>query len=242
MTEPTQDIATVDEAEIMPPTNELALWAFEAKQAHLIAQSLANTSFVPASMRGKTSDITGAILAGRELGMKPIAALRSIDIIQGTPALRAVTMRALVQSRGHSIQLTESTDERCVMRGRRQGEEDWQEVEWTIERAGRMGLTAKQQWKIQPKTMLVARATSELSRLIAADVILAMPYTAEELEIDTAPRITLAEISVDSSGRPQIPTSKVTMEEITDIPHTPSVDEPQDDYGWPEPVEIGGRE
>jgi hypothetical protein len=178
MTTPTTDVTTVDEAEIVAPKNELALWAFEAKQAHLIALSLANTSFVPASMRGKTSDITGAILAGRELGMKPIAALRSIDIIQGTPALRAVTMRALVQSRGHTIQLLESTDERCVMRGRRQGEEDWQEVEWTIQRAGKMGLTAKQQWKIQPKTMLVARATSELSRLIAADVILAMPYTA----------------------------------------------------------------
>lgn len=237
MTTPETDVA---EAELVAPTNELALWAYEAKQAHAIATSLANTSFVPASLRGKTGDITGAILAGRELGMKPIAALRSIDIIQGTPALRAVTMRALVQSRGHSIQLVTSTDEICVMRGRRQGEENWQEVEWTIERAGKMGLTAKQQWKIQPKTMLVARATSELSRLIAADVILAMPYTAEELEADSAPRVTLAEISVDRDGGPQIPTSRVTMEEITDTPHAPAEAE-EDDY-WPEPVEIGGQQ
>lgn len=232
MTTPDTDIT---EAELVPPTNELALWAYEAKQAHSIAQSLANTSFVPASLRGKIGDITGAILAGRELGMKPIAAVRSIDIIQGTPALRAITMRALVQSRGHSIQLVTSTDELCVMRGRRAGEEDWQTVEWPIERAARMGLTAKQQWKIQPKTMLVARATSELSRLIAADMILAMPYTAEELESEGAPRVTLAEISVDQTPD----TNRVTMDEITDTPHA-AADAEEDDY-WPEPVEIGGQ-
>lgn len=243
------------------PTNKLALWAYEARQAHSIAQSLAQTTFVPASLRGNVGDITGAILAGAELGMQPIAALRSIDVIQGTPALRAVAMRGLVQNQGHEVEIVESTATRCVARGRRAGAENWQTVEWTIERAQQMGLTAKQQWKIQPTAMLIARATSELCRLIAADVLLAMPYSAEELM--TGDRVvTMAEVSVDRPMPAMVDTRKVTLEEISDAPY-PTVAEPDlaDDLsdvveyartngspvvaelleeGWPEPVQIGG--
>lgn len=229
MTDPTAPL----DPEVLP-ANELALWAYEARQAHSIAQSLANTSFVPVAMRHNIGDITGAILAGRELGMKPIAAVRSIDIIQGTPSLRAITMRALVQSRGHEIEVVESTDDRCIMRGRRAGSEGWQTVEWDIERARLMGLTGKQQWKIQPRAMLVARATSEIARLIAADVILAMPYTTEELDLD---RPAVAQISVQRES-----TGRVTLEEITDTPHTAEAAEGfAEEIGeeWPEIPPIG---
>ena len=174
-------------AEQQQPMSALLVWALEARQAGAIAVSLAKTSFVPASLRGKPEDITAAILAGQELGLQPMATLRSMDVIQGTPALRAHAMRGLVQSRGHQVELVESSPVRCVMRGRRAqtqysgGEQAWQVVEWTIERAAQLGLTSKEQWKKQPQTMLVARATGELCRLIAADVLYAMPYAAEEL-------------------------------------------------------------
>lgn len=164
------------------PSSALILWAHEARQAAQIATSLARTSFVPTSLRGKPEDITAAILAGQELGLRPMAALRSMDIIQGTPALRAHAMRGLLQSHGHSIQLVESTESVCRMRGRRAGEQEWQQVEWTIERATRMGLMSKDQWKKQPTAMLIARATGELCRLIASDVLHAMPYATEEFD------------------------------------------------------------
>jgi hypothetical protein len=175
------DIAVRDE---QPPgePGPLMQWAYEAHQAHQIATKLAATSFVPASMRGKPGDVTAAILAGQELGLRPMASLRSMDVISGTPALRAHAMRGLVQSHGHSIQLVESSPTRCVMRGRRKGEQDWQEVEWTIDRAKQLELTGKAEWKKQPQTMLVARATGEICRLVAADVLFAMPYAAEELD------------------------------------------------------------
>lgn len=245
------------------PTNKLALWAYEARQAHSIAQSLAGTTFVPASMKGNVGDITGAILAGAELGMQPIAALRSIDVIQGTPALRAVAMRGLVQNQGHEIEVVESTPTRCEMRGRRAGAENWQTVVWTIERAQQMGLTGKQQWKLQPTAMLIARATSEICRLIAADVLLAMPYSAEELM--TGDRVvTMAEVTVDRPAPAMVDTRRVTLEEISDTPHAEAeqpapelVDDLRDvvdyarakgsaavgeliDEDWPEPAEIGG--
>lgn len=160
----------------------LMVWAMEARQAAQIAESLAKTSFVPTSLRGKPADITAAILAGQELGLQPMASLRSMDVIQGTPALRAHAMRGLVQSKGHSVQLVESTETLCRMRGRRRGEEEWQDVAWTIDRAAALGLVGKSEWKKQPKTMLIARATGEVCRLIASDALYAMPYAAEELD------------------------------------------------------------
>lgn len=163
-------------------TTALMAWAQEAELAYQMAQKLAATSFVPQSLRGKPGDIAAAILAGSELGLKPMATLKSIDIIQGTPALRAHAMRGLLQSQGHDIELVESTDTKCVMRGRRAGSETWQIVEWTTDRARLMGLLAKDQWKKNPKGMLVARATGDVCRLIASDALHGMPYVSEELE------------------------------------------------------------
>lgn len=163
-------------------TTSLMAWAQEADLAYQMAQKLAATSFVPQSLRGKPGDITAAILAGAELGLKPMATLKSIDVIQGTPALRAHAMRAIVQQHGHDIELVHSDDTRCVMRGRRQGSENWQEIEWTVDRARLMGLLGKDQWKKNPKGMLIARATGELSRLIASDALHGMPYASEEYE------------------------------------------------------------
>lgn len=182
----------------------MAQWARDASQAAAIAESLSKTNFVPQSMRGKSGDITAAILTGQELGLQPMAALRALDIIQGVPALRAHALRGLVQSRGHSVQVVESSETRCVVRGRRKGEDEWQEAVWTIERAERLGLAGKAQWKSQPQTMLIARATGEICRLIAADVLYAAPYAAEELDGDGRPEpmyraepVTAAEILDD---------------------------------------------
>lgn len=204
------------------PTSALIQWANEAREAAQIATSLSRTSFVPASLRGKPEDITAAILAGQELGLQPMATLRSMDVIQGTPALRAHAMRGLVQSHGHSVQLVDSTPEYCAMRGRRKGETEWQTVEWDLQRAAGMGLTGKPEWKKQPKTMLVARATGEICRLIASDVLYAMPYAAEELNdaepdeipgFAPTPRVTAAEILGTEPDTTEV--QRVTAAEIT---------------------------
>lgn len=167
-------------------SSALLVWVEEARQAARVAESLSKTSFVPASLRGKAADITAAILAGQELGLQPMATLRSMDVIQGTPALRAHAMRGLVQSKGHRIWLVEQSPEKVVMCGqRREANGEFgpqQEVCWTIERARDLGLLGKDQWKKQPATMLTARATGEICRLVASDVLHAMPYAAEELD------------------------------------------------------------
>jgi hypothetical protein len=161
--------------------HRLGEWAQSAGAAHQIAQTLVQTSFVPDSFRNKPGEATAAILAGLEVGLQPMAALRSFDVIQGQAAPRAVTLRAIVQSNGHEMVLVESTATRCRMKGLRKGSQEWQTVTWTIERARDLGVTGKSNWKNQPQAMLVARATSELARLIASDAILGIAYSAEEI-------------------------------------------------------------
>ena len=165
-----------------PRTTRLAEWTEEARATHQIAVSLAGTSFVPRSMQGRPDEVTGAILAGRELGLEPMAALRVIDIIDGTPSIRAVGLRGIVLAHGHKVWVEESTTSRAIVCGQRRGEQTVQRSVWSMERAKAAGLAGKKNWQAHGQAMLVARATAEVCRLIAADAIVGMPYVTEEIE------------------------------------------------------------
>ncbi len=167
----------------------LGEWAHAATAAYQVAERLVQTPFVPEAFRNKPYDATAAILAGTEVGLSPMSALRSFDVIQGTAAPRAITLRAIVQSQGHEVWVKESTATRAIVCGRRRGSNVVETSTWTLERAKGLGLTGKHNWKAQPQAMLVARATSELCRLIAADAILGIGYTVEEIGDGAAPGV-----------------------------------------------------
>ncbi|MEU9611820.1 hypothetical protein AB0D56_09745 [Streptomyces sp. NPDC048209] len=230
----TNEIATRDEQHTVAvqtpqPTNELMQWVESARQANLVAQSLAKTQFAGA-YRGKPDEIVAAILTGQELGLQPMTALKSIDVIQGQPALRAHAMRAIVQHQGHDIELVEADDTHCVMRGRRKGAENWQTVVWDIPRAQKLGLLGKDQWKKQPKTMLIARATGELCRLIASDALHGLPYAAEEVEDyvhgEVAPAkapLSIAALTAPAPQQPATPAAQDVVDVDTDDEHAAAV-------------------
>lgn len=186
----------------------LGEWAHAAAAAYEVAQGLVDTSFVPAQFKGKPAEATAAILSGAEVGLSPMASLKSFDIIQGTAAPKALTLRAIVQSQGHEMILDESTENRCKMRGRRRGETEWTKVQWTLDRAKGLGLVNKDNWKKQPTAMLVARATGELARLIAADAILGIGYTVEEIADGADVTLELTE----TTETPPEPPKKRTMQ------------------------------
>jgi hypothetical protein len=161
--------------------HRLGEWAQSADAAYQVAERLSSSAFVPAQFKGKPVELTAAILSGLEVGLSPMAAMRSFDIISGQAAPRAITLRAVVQSHGHEMVLVESNNTRCKMKGKRRGSDEWQTVTWTMDRAKDLGLVSKDNWKKQPAAMLVARATSELARLIASDAILGIGYSSEEV-------------------------------------------------------------
>lgn len=186
-------------------TDGLGVWADSFIATARVSSQLARTAFVPASLRafrnnGRDYDadttaaqITAAILTGRELGMEPMAALRSIHVIQGTPALSALALRALLLSHGHDIVLEEATNTRATIAGRRKGADAWQRITWTMDDAKARNLAGKPNWRSQPRNMLIARATADVARLVAADVLLGVPYVIEELEdADGQPPILVA--------------------------------------------------
>jgi hypothetical protein len=181
----------------------LQSWAVEAEAAAGIARSLAPTAFIPDTLRrwlpasgnqprqldfeSTVATVTAALLTGQELGFRPMASLRVIDVIRQTPALRAVGLRALLLSHGHQIVVTETTETRARVRGCRAGSTEWQESTWTIDRAKKLGVfpgPPDGQWRRQPQAMLVARATAEVARWIAADAMLGLPMIAEEVDGD----------------------------------------------------------
>lgn len=204
----------------------LGEWAHSAQAAYQVAENLVRTSFVPEGFRGKPHEATAAILSGLEVGLSPMAALRSFDVIQGTAAPRAVTLRAIVQSAGHEMEIVESNATRCKMRGRRRGATAWQEVAWTIDRAKALKLTGKSNWQNQPQAMLVARATSELARLIAADAILGIGYSSEEIADGGASdtQVTADTTAPTTTGTRKM--SRATVQRPATEPEQPA-DEPQ---------------
>jgi hypothetical protein len=175
-----------------PDAPSLEAWAEEMTAAAQIARGIAGTPFVPASLRvmhvgeidlaATTANIAATLLTGKEVGLEPMAALRSIVVINGTPAINALAARALVVARGHELWLVESTATRCVYQGRRHGSDRTQQSVWTIDRAKDLGLAGKPNWRQQPIAMLIARATAECARLVAPEVLLGLPYIVEELE------------------------------------------------------------
>lgn len=223
------DIATRDEqaVAVQQPANQpiessLEKWAQDASAISGIANAIAGTSLAGA-YRGKRDEIVAVILAGHELGLKPMTSLKSIDVINNQPALRAHAMRGIVLKNGHEVELVESTDAYCKMRGRRKGAESWQEVEWDTARATQMGLINKAEWKKQPKTMLIARATGEICRLIAADALHGMPYVAEELdgyvhgEVVQQKRAPLSVAALTAPATQEAPAARPEASDVVDV-------------------------
>jgi hypothetical protein len=167
-----------------PDLSEIGRWARDAHEIAAMAANLVQTSFVPQSYNGKPAEATAAILTGMEVGLKPMASLRSIVVINGTPALTAQALRGLAQAAGHRIWVEESTSQRAVVKGIRRGDDQVQTSIWDVQRATAAGLMAKAMYKSNAQSMFIARASSEIVRLIASDVVMGLAYSIEELQDD----------------------------------------------------------
>lgn len=143
---------------------------------------------------------------GAMLGLHPMAALQSIDVVEGRATLSAKLMSGLIRKAGHRL-VVEKTgsiatgDYTVIARVHRTDtDEDFASEPWDIPRAVRAGMVdsyqpnAKGVWEVrarsrndQPKpweahaeVMPVWRAISEVSRLGASDVLFGL-YSTEEM-------------------------------------------------------------
>lgn len=164
-------IETWDPNAELDATTDLPSWVALLAPTAQLAERLADTEFVPTALRKRPAAITAAILYGYEIGIGPMQALRSIDIVQGRPTPSAELLRAMIYKAGHEMWVVEATGTRVTVGGRRAGSAREITVTWTSEMARAAGLNGKDTWRKFPRQMLFARATSELARVLFPDAI-----------------------------------------------------------------------
>lgn len=152
-----------------------------------LAQRIVNTEMVPDGMRGRPDAVVACFFKGFEMGMGPMQALDSFDMIKGKVAMKPEAMRALVMSHGHLFVLRDG-----VANGERFCEAEVRRSDWPENQPNEVyrydwadgvlaGLTSKDNWKKNPRAMLDARATGGAARRYFADVIQGMSYTTSEV-------------------------------------------------------------
>jgi hypothetical protein len=176
MTEPT----AVVHQRTAPPL-AVDRWSFD--ELHKFAALLVRTRFLPESITTPEQALA-IIMTGRELGIGPMHALRSIGVIKGKPTVSAELMLALFKRAGGRSLWEVSTEQVARITLRHPNGDEHVET-FTMDDARQAGLAGKDMWKRYPKAMLRARALAAGLRAIAPDVI-AGTYTAEELDADVA--------------------------------------------------------
>lgn len=123
------------------------------------------------------------VLAGREIGLGPIASMTGIYVINGRVAIGANVMAAALKRTGrYTYRIIEHSDKVCRIDFMERDGAAWAKVgtsEFTIDDARKAGTKNLDKF---PRNMLFARAMSNGVRWFAPDVFAGSPaYTPEEL-------------------------------------------------------------
>ena len=212
-------------------------------ERHQYAQALASAGdLIPKALFGPPTDgkppapSAGKVLlvieTGGMLGIHPIAALSSINIIEGKPAASAGLISGLIRGAGHKLRIRETGtieggDYSATATLVRSDDPDEPFTStWTPQRAARAGLckyaqNAKGVWEVNARSsrgmplpwesftesLCKARIVSEVGRDGAQDVLLGIRYTPEELggRVDVNGEYDGEMIVLDSEGSEPVP-------------------------------------
>ena len=164
-------------------TNELATLG-NVSELMAIGKAMSASGYFADAKDGNKALVK--ILAGREMGFGPFAAMSDIHIIQGKPVVGANLMAAAVKSHPkYDYRVTTNTNTAVVIMFYQDGKE-LAESPFTMEDAKAAGLQNKDNWKKYPRNMLFARALSNGVRWHCPDVFSGTAvYTPDELGDDT---------------------------------------------------------
>lgn len=176
---------------------------FNLPQLFQLAEALMHArGFVPSHITHPGA-VVAAILTGRELGVPPMAALRGIKFVDGSPVFDASLHLGIMIARGVKYRwLSDGSDGIGHLWLQRPGQEPFDSV-FTMEMAKKAQLTNKQNWQKYPAAMLRARAVSAASRAYMPDVLSGC-FVPGELEADrdeSPPNTSMAPASLDGAGQ-----------------------------------------
>ena len=171
---PKREIVKASQEVIPTPSNgTLTL----AQQAHLLIKS----GILPTTLR-QPEQVIAIMLRGKELGIGPMEALTSINVIQGKVSSSTQLMLALIYRSGllEDIEMVRGDPAKCVMK--RKGMTP-HVVEFGKKDAAAMGLLNKDAYRKFPETMYLWRCIAMCARVVFPDVVGAV-YTADELGME----------------------------------------------------------
>jgi hypothetical protein len=173
---------------------------FEAAQRH--AKMLASSSFIPQAFQGNVANCLVAMEMAARMRVSPLAVMQNLDVIHGTPSLRAKFVIAIINSSGrfaHDLRFTPveegggglyawtSAHDGTRLKG----------ATVTMQMAREEGWIGKQgsKWKTMPELMLQYRAGTFFGRVHCPDLLLGMPVGEDDAR--GAPTYTARERAAD---------------------------------------------
>lgn len=153
------------------------------QEAMEVAKMLAQSVIIPRHLIGKPGDVLATIIAGAELGLKVMQALRAIYMVNGKVGFYADFLQAKCQEhpkcRRFEFVPEKSDATRATFIAEREGQEP-KEYEYNIAMAQRGGLTKNDTYRAHPEAMLRARCVSALAKIVFPEVTFGL-YSKDEM-------------------------------------------------------------
>jgi hypothetical protein len=217
------------------PTAQTAVVPFEPENledAVALSQKLAGSNLLPMALRKRPEDVLVTLLAGREMGLSPMQAIRNIHVIEGRPTMSAELMVA--QCLRHPeicelFEMVESTAVQATFAAKRQGRPA-KKLTYSLEDAKVAGLANRDNWRKSPKAMLRARAASALARAVFPDLVAGVYEIDEGDDIRCSARDTtvIGEVvetnDPPAARKPVAPPDLEDAEVVAETPTTPAQD------------------
>jgi hypothetical protein len=153
-------------------------------EALRLAEVMSKSTIVPKDYVDKPGNVLVAIQWGMELGLKPLAAMQNIAVINGRPSLWGDAVIALVRASPLCEGIREEFDTAqmiatCIVK--RRGEPETSRS-FSLQDATKANLIGKDIWKAYPKRMLQMRARAFALRDVFPDVLRGMPIAEEVMD------------------------------------------------------------
>ena len=168
----------------MPPETT-AITVHTLPEALTLSAELAKARPVLPKHCQDAGTVLAIVLAGAELGLPPMLAMRSIHLVEGRPVIAAEMQLAIAARSGVRWRWVRSDAQIAKLALTRPSWPD-HEHEYTMDMAKRAGLAGKQNWRGHPEAMLRARCVSAAVRAYCPDVLSGVLDPDEAAEITTA--------------------------------------------------------
>lgn len=163
-------------------TERAGVMLHSVEDAMTVVSALGDCNLLPDGIKSQ-GDAFMIVMAGAELGMGPMASIRSLHIIKGKVTMSAELILGMLLSQGVKAKWVTSTNDAAELELTRPGSDPHRES-FTMEDAQRAQLLGNGSWKKYPKAMLRARCISAAARAYAPDLMAGGGvYTPDELEV-----------------------------------------------------------